>query len=380
MMWNCFHEAIEAGGGQVLLNMQVVELNHNKGRISTVVVLKNGVQEYLQSDHVISSMPITRLINLLNPKPPEDIINASLKLSYRSFIIAILIVNKENLFPDQWIYIHSPDVKVGRIQNFKNWSAKMAPDKGLTSIGMEYFCNKGDDMWNMPDDKVFLMAVKELTMLGFAEKKDVTDGCIVRQPYAYPVYDPGYGDNLLKISCFIDGMENLQTIGRSGMHRYNNMDHSMLTGMLAVKNILGEKHNLWAVNEEEEYLEEDSKIKAIYEDSSKVMAQTFAKLDKLSFASAAGVVSGALMFFATLWIVLKGGRIIGPNLKLLNQYFFGYSVSVKGSFIALIYGFTWAFMFGWLFAWLRNFIIALYFFWIKKKQELQSFKNFFDYL
>lgn len=380
MMWNCFHKAIESSGGRVLQNAQVIEINHNKGRIAGIAALINGAKEYLQADNVISSMPITKLVNILNPKPPEHIIRASLNLSYRSFIIVILIINKKNLFPDQWIYIHSPEVKVGRIQNFKNWSAEMVPDQGATSIGMEYFCSLDDEIWDMPDEKLIEMAVKELSKLGLAEEKYVTDSYIVRQPDAYPVYDPGYSNNLMKIRKFLDVIGNFQTIGRSGMHRYNNMDHSMLTGMLAVKNILGEKHNLWEINEEKEYLEEDSKINVIYADSTKIIEQTFAKLDKFAFASAVGIVFGILLFLATFWLVIKGGRIVGPNLELLSQYFFGYTVSVKGSFIAFVYGFCWSFLFGWLFAYFRNFATAFYIFWIKKKAELKSFRIFFDYL
>jgi hypothetical protein len=268
---------------------------------------------------------------------------------------------------------------VGRIQNFKNWSAAMVPDPQKTSVGMEYFCSEGDEIWTMPQAELIDMAARELARLGLAETDDVTDGFVVRQPHAYPVYDDEYGDHLKVIRGFLGTMSNLQTIGRNGLHRYNNMDHSMLTGMLAAENILGATHDLWEVNEEEEYLEEDKKVRDKQRLLEKALIRTFARMDKLAFASAVGTVLGLLFFLATIWLVAKGGEVVGPTLQLLGQYFVGYTVTVKGAFIAFGYSFFWGFLFGWLFAYLRNFLFGYYLYLLKKKAELLTLRDFFDH-
>lgn len=210
----------------------------------------------MAAPHFISSMPINKLVLHMNPQPPEAVVKAAQSLSYRAFILVGLIVRRENLFPDNWIYIHSPELSVGRIQNFGNWSAAMVPEPGKSCLGMEYFCNAGDDLWKTPDQELIRLAEKELIELGLARDGDVEDGVVIRQPKAYPVYDSEYRGHLEVIKSFLDQFTNLQTVGRNGMHRYNNQDHSMLTGMLAVKNILGEKHDLWDVNTERSYYEE----------------------------------------------------------------------------------------------------------------------------
>jgi hypothetical protein len=268
-------------------------------------------------------------------------------LSYRAIIIVGLIVDKENLFPDQWIYIHSPNVRVGRIQNFKNWSAPMVPDPHRTGIGMEYFCDEGDATWNASDAELVDLASRELAGLGLADIDGVKDGFVVRQPKAYPVYNNEYGPHLGVIRDFIGALDNLQTIGRNGMHRYNNMDHSMVTGTLAAQNILGSTHDLWAVNEEEEYLEADKQRQTTQIISDKILMRVFARMDKLAFATAIGSVAGLLIFLATIWVVIKGGPDIGLKLQLLSQYFVGYTVTVQGAFIGFGYSFGW-FFFVWL--------------------------------
>ena len=380
MMWQRFKEAIEMEGSQVRLNSEVIELKHENGSIANVKCINDNKMTEIPAGHIISSMPITRLVALLEPKVPDEVLEAAHKLSYRSFIIVGLIVDKKDLFPDQWIYIHSPHVRVGRIQNFKNWSAAMVPDLNKTSIGMEYFCNEGDEIWAMSDAKLTDMASRELSDLGLARIDDVMDSFVVRQLNAYPVYDDEYKKHLNVIRDFLRGIDNLQTIGRNGMHRYNNMDHSMHTGMLAAQNILGARHDLWEITEEEEYLEEEKKAKAGKLVFEKILSQTFARMDKIAFATAVGSVSGLLIFLATIWLVIKGGDVVGPNIKLLGQYFIGYTVTVKGAFIAFGYSFVWSFLFGWLFAYLRNLSLALYVFWVRKKTELLTLKDFFDHL
>jgi protoporphyrinogen oxidase len=155
-------------------------------------------------------------------------------------VLVGLIVDRADLFPDHWIYVHNPDVRVGRLQNFKNWSAAMVPDQGKTSLGLEYFCDEGDEIWAMPDRQLIDLATAELARLGLAGSGQVVGGVVFRQPKAYPVYDRGYRERLQVIQRYLATVDNLQTIGRSGTHRYNNMDHSMLTGMAAARKLLGQ--------------------------------------------------------------------------------------------------------------------------------------------
>ena len=235
-------------------------------------------------------------------------------------------------------------------------------------------------IWTMSDAELTDMGSRELSELGMAEIDDVIDSFVVRQPKAYPVYDNEYKKHLGVIRSFLGGIDNLQTIGRNGMHRYNNMDHSMLMGMLAAQNILGANHDLWKINEEREYLEEDKKAMDWKLITEKVLGRTFARMDKLAFATALGSVSGLLVFMATIWLIVKGGEVVGPNLRLLGQYFIGYTVTVKGAFIAFGYSFLWGFLFGWLFAYLRNLFLAFYIYWVKKRAEMLSLRDFFDHL
>jgi protoporphyrinogen oxidase len=256
MMWQRFQEVVESRGGQVLLNTEVIRLKRAHRRIEGIIARCDEKTLEFPGEHFISSMPLTELITRLDPPPPANVVQAAHKLSYRAFIIVGLIMDRAELFPDNWIYVHSPEVKVGRIQNFRNWSAAMVPDPSKTSLGMEYFCTEGDDIWAMSDVELIQLATRELVSLGLVDISDVEDGVVFRQPKAYPVYDREYREHLGVIQPFLATIDNLQTIGRNGMHRYNNMDNSMLTGMLAVRNLLGEDHNLWSVNTERSYQEE----------------------------------------------------------------------------------------------------------------------------
>ncbi|MGB7377684.1 MAG: NAD(P)/FAD-dependent oxidoreductase [Rivularia sp. (in: cyanobacteria)] len=256
MMWQRFAEKVEAGGGEVRLNTRVLGLEHNCRRITKVTAQHDGKLVQFEAENLISSMPLAILINRLNPPPPTKVLQAANQLKYRDFLIVSLIVDAPELFPDNWIYIHSPEVKVGRIQNFKNWSPKMVPDSSKTCLGMEYFCNVGESLWEMSNTELINLATKELDSLGLANGAVVEDGVVIRQPKAYPVYDHEYRQHLKVIQNYLQTFENLQTTGRNGMHRYNNQDHSMLTGLLAAKNILGENHDLWEVNTERSYYEE----------------------------------------------------------------------------------------------------------------------------
>jgi protoporphyrinogen oxidase len=256
MMWERFQTYVEARGSRVLTETDVIGLRHDGHRITSVTTRSANRVRELAADHVISSMPINELILQLDPPPPPAVLDAAHGLKYRAFILVGLIVDQPASFPDNWIYVHSPEVHVGRIQNFKNWSAEMVPDADKTSLGMEYFCNEDDALWTMSDDELIALARREVDHLGLAKAADVEDGVVIRQPKAYPVYDETYRAHLATIREYLAGFSNLQTIGRNGMHRYNNQDHSMLTGMLAARNLLGEQHDLWEVNTERSYYED----------------------------------------------------------------------------------------------------------------------------
>jgi protoporphyrinogen oxidase/GT2 family glycosyltransferase len=260
MMWERCQEKIEQLGGQVHLHTNVQRIEREGKRIKSVTIEQNGQTQTIAAEHFISSMPITALLRRLDPLPPESVLEAANQLKYRDFLIVSLIINRDHLFPDNWIYIHSPEFKVGRIQNFKNWSAAMVPDAGKTCLGMEYFCSVGDDLWNRSDAELIDLATREAIALQLGIKPgDVEDGVVIRQYKAYPVYDGEYRQHLQVLQDYLATFENLQTVGRNGMHRYNNQDHSMLTAMLAAKNILGESHDIWNVNLERSYHEEFTK-------------------------------------------------------------------------------------------------------------------------
>jgi protoporphyrinogen oxidase len=265
-MWEHCQAAIEQMGGAVRLQTSIERLRHKNGRV-THVTARNCTESYeVGGEHVVSSMPINELIFKLDPPPPAEVLDAAHGLKHRAFLQVGLIINQPEAFPDNWIYIHSPEVHVGRIQNFKNWSPQMVPDHTKTSLGMEYFCDEdpNDAIWGKSDAELIELAKREIEQLGLAKAADVVDGVVIRQPKAYPVYDDTYRKHLDVIQRYLQTFENLQTIGRNGMHRYNNQDHSMLTGMLAARNIMGEQHDLWDVNTERSYYEEftSSELKA----------------------------------------------------------------------------------------------------------------------
>jgi protoporphyrinogen oxidase len=228
-------------------------------RITKVLAERDDNLIQFEAENFISSMPLNKLVQKMDPALPSEVVEAANGLKYRDFLIVSLIVDAPDLFPDNWIYIHSPQVKVGRIQNFKNWSAEMVPDSSKTCLGMEYFSNIGDSLWSKTDEELIELATKELETLGLANGAVVEDGVVIRQPKAYPVYDRDYRQHLDVIQNYLQKFENLQTTGRNGMHRYNNQDHSMLTALLAAKNLLGEKHDLWNVNVERSYHEDFTK-------------------------------------------------------------------------------------------------------------------------
>lgn len=249
MMWERTAEIVE----DVHYNCPVEEIRWQRGGVNAVVA--NG--RAWTADQFISTMPMRTLVQRLNPAGPAYL-KAVEKLRYRDFMTVALILKTTNPFPDNWIYIHDENVKVGRIQNFKNWSPEMVPDANLTCLGMEYFVFEGDDFWTKSNEDLIAIARQELATLGLARAEDVVDGCVIREPKAYPVYDDEYRNAVEAVKRFLaEEVPNLQCVGRNGMHRYNNQDHSMLTGILAARNIadLG-PFDLWDVNADEHYHED----------------------------------------------------------------------------------------------------------------------------
>ncbi len=254
-MWQQMTDDIRALGGEVRLNAPVTRLRMSPaGRVTEVVA--GG--ETLTPSHVISSLPLRTTVGIAEPEAPAEVRDAARGLRYREFLTVLLVIAGEDLFPDNWIYIHQPGVKVLRIQNFKSWSPWMVPNDTDASIGMEYFCFEGDELWSMADDDLVAMASREIEQLHLGSADKVKFGFVARVHKAYPIYDVEYAERVGAIRAWLDGIDNLIQVGRNGLHRYNNSDHSMLTAMRAVDNILlGTKHDIWAVNAESVYHEED---------------------------------------------------------------------------------------------------------------------------
>lgn len=251
MMWERTRDLVEAAGNPVRMNASIDRIEWDGTRITAIGA---GDRRY-PVENVISSMPIRNFFRYMTPAPPARVLEAAESLSYRDFLIVALMFREERMFPDNWIYIHDPSVDVGRIQNFKNWSPQMVPDPATTCLGMEYFCFKGDTLWNRSDRDLIEQAKREIGRIGLGDPAKVFDGHVVRVPKAYPVYDDKYQAALTVIREFVEGIPNLQFAGRNGMHRYNNQDHSMLSAMLAARNLLGGGYSVWDVNAEEEYHE-----------------------------------------------------------------------------------------------------------------------------
>jgi protoporphyrinogen oxidase len=258
MMWERARDRAAALGVEVRMRAAAVEIRHAAGAAHEVLVEQGGARSAVPAGSVISSMPLSSLVESLRPAPPEDVLRAARALRYRDFLTVALVVPASASFPDNWIYIHDPAVRVGRIQNFGSWSPYMVKD-GRACLGLEYFVNEGDDLWSAPDEELVELGTRELRALGLFADVAVEAGYVVRMPKAYPTYDRDYAANVGIIRTWLeDNVPNVIPVGRNGMHRYNNADHSMLTAMLAVQNILGAAppHDLWAVNVEDDYHEE----------------------------------------------------------------------------------------------------------------------------
>ena len=262
-MWEAFRSRVEERGIPVHVNHRVVAVNHAHGRVESVTVATNSHQTEYAVDSVISSIALSDLVKKLDPPPPPHVLEAAHKLRYRELCLVALMLDQEQPFPDNWIYLHDPGTRAGRVQNFGAWSEDMVRP-GTTCLGVEYFCFEGDDIWQMPDDQAVRLATDELARIGLVDPSRVLDGVKVRVPKAYPMYDSTYEENVEILRKYISTFANLQTCGRNGLHRYNNQDHSMWTAILAALNIVdGAAYDVWSVNTEAEYHEEGEAVDAL---------------------------------------------------------------------------------------------------------------------
>jgi protoporphyrinogen oxidase len=255
-MWQMCRDRIVAMGNHVHLRHHVTGIDMSDGRVCAVRAQTDDGERLFPADHVISTTSLRSLVRALEPHAPESARVGARGLRYRDFLVVALILNRDDLFPDNWLYIHSPGVKVGRIQNFNNWSRALVPEAGKTCLGLEYFCFEGDGLWSSTDSELIATASRELEEIGLAPASDVEDATVIRMKKAYPIYDCAYRDHLDAVRAFVDPIPNLHTVGRNGMHKYNNQDHSMLTAMMALWNMRGASYDVWAVNTDFDYHEE----------------------------------------------------------------------------------------------------------------------------
>ena len=262
-MWEAFRSRVEASGIPVLLNHRATAIHHEHSWVHAVTVSSEAGESDVAVDSVLSSIPLTELVLSLDPSPPEEIVAAAHRLRYRSLCLVALVIDNDQPFPDNWIYLHDPDTRAGRVQNFGAWSPDMVKP-GTTCLGVEYFCFEGDDIWEMSDEEAVELATAELAHIGLLDPADVRDGVKVRVPKAYPMYDGDYREAISVLRGYCAGFENLKTFGRNGLHRYNNQDHSMWTAILATLNLLdGSDYDVWSVNTEAEYHEEGEAVETL---------------------------------------------------------------------------------------------------------------------
>ncbi len=258
MMWDAAARKIEAFSGRVVMGRKVEKLHWDEAtRLWTVEVVKgDGTRETYTAQHVVSSAPVRDLIRSITPGPISTLHARDLR--YRDFLTVVLIGKSNIQLEDNWVYIHDPAVKVGRVQNFRSWSPELLPDDTSTSLGLEYFCFEGDGLWTSSDDDLIKLAMKEIDKIGLMRPADIFDACVVRQPKAYPVYDDAYAENMEVVRRDLAAnYPTLHLVGRNGMHKYNNQDHAMMTGLLTALNIeAGEMiYDVWQVNEDADYHE-----------------------------------------------------------------------------------------------------------------------------
>jgi protoporphyrinogen oxidase len=257
MMWDAARDAVVAKGNRVLMGHSFKQLARDtNGNWRMSATRSDGGETVITAKHVISSAPMRELAARIHPLPGS--IPQASNLKYRDFLTVALMIKSDDLFPDNWIYIHDSKVQVGRVQNFRSWSPEMVPDPSIACVGLEYFCFENDGLWSSSDVDLIELAKKEMAILGLCKAEDVVGGAVVRQEKAYPVYDDEYAANVATMRDELEARyPTLHMVGRNGMHRYNNQDHAMMTAMLTVENIVAGSRvfNIWNVNEDAEYHE-----------------------------------------------------------------------------------------------------------------------------
>jgi protoporphyrinogen oxidase len=256
MMYERMADKIIKNNGDILYNSKVKQINIKNSKIESILINANEKEYLISAKKIFSSMPLTKTMQAITPKPEESIINASKELFFRDHITVNLLIDSNGLFPDHWIYVHSPEVKMARLANYNNFSSKMTENKNHTAMSVEYFVFKNDDIWSMADKDIINLASEELHYMKLVDKKLVIDGFIIRETDSYPVYFLGYEKYFNIIKEYVSHISNLQCIGRGGMYKYNNQDHSLYTGILAAKNYYGSNYNIWNVNVDAEYHED----------------------------------------------------------------------------------------------------------------------------
>ncbi len=262
-MWETVAEEVQAKGGEVRLGQKVLGLDFDGQRVRSVRVLASGRVQCLEADLVLSTLPLQDLVAGLEGPVPQDVREVAAGLMYRDFITVGLLVDRLRVeargpqagrIPDTWLYIQEPEVKLGRVQVFNNWSPYLVADPSKVWLGLEYFCTEGDALWTLTDEAMIDLATQELARIQLADPQCVREAVVIRVPKAYPAYFGTY-DRLDRVRAFLDGIPNLYLLGRNGMHRYNNQDHSMLAAMTLVDNLVEgrlDRTNIWAVNTEGE--------------------------------------------------------------------------------------------------------------------------------
>ncbi|MEL6873876.1 MAG: NAD(P)/FAD-dependent oxidoreductase [Pseudomonadota bacterium] len=256
MMWDAARDFVRSKGNDVLMGHSLKQLAQDADGNWRMSATTDAGEKVITAKHVISSAPMRELASRIHPLPQT--LPQAKELNYRDFLTVALMVKSEDLFPDNWIYIHDDRVQVGRVQNFRSWSPEMVPDESIACVGLEYFCFENDGLWSSSDEDLVELAKKEMAILGLCKPEDVVGGAVVRQEKAYPVYDDSYEQNVAEMRDDLESrFPTLHMVGRNGMHRYNNQDHAMMTAMLTVENIEAGKRkwNVWNVNEDAEYHE-----------------------------------------------------------------------------------------------------------------------------
>jgi protoporphyrinogen oxidase len=262
-MWEAFAARAQQTGIDVHMNQRCVSIKHSDGVVDAIVTRQNGDVFEHQVDSIISTLALNDLVLGFDPPPPPEVQAAAHKLRYRDLVLVALMTTEAEPFPDNWIYLHDPETRAGRVQNYGAWSRDMVRPE-TTCLGVEYFCFRGDEIWEMSDEEAVELAKNELARIDLIDPAKVVDGVKVLVPKAYPMYDANYEDAVATIQAYLAEFENLQTCGRNGLHRYNNQDHSMWTAILATLNVLdGAEHDVWSVNTEADYLEEGELVEAV---------------------------------------------------------------------------------------------------------------------